>query len=255
MGWHLLRNVLAGVLRIFLRAAHAGPAARSQGDPQPLLDVRRPGADFRGRDSQQVSAVAFHDRSRHRLGQHALHAVFHSCRIVAPRKNWSLHGDFQLLHRDSRNHGVAWIRLGDGASSEQQPHCRSGGGRSLLHAGGDIDPTRAGFVRLAAGERFVTGKRSRGQVLKKEVHSSTHRPRTATSSDSTGTPRAIFTRTRASKGLIVPELEPGIARSNFSTESWRQTNSTAPCVPNVVVPARIITYRPGPTPGISPTTE
>ena len=52
----------------------------------------------------------------------------------------------------------------------------------------------------------------------------THRPRTATSSVPTGTPRAIFTRTSASKGLIAPALEPGIARSNFSTESCRQTN-------------------------------
>src|SRR6266849_3690055 len=69
--------------------------------------------------------------------------------------------------------------------------------------------------------------------------STTHRARTATSSLPTGTPRAIFTRTSASKGLIGAP-EPGISRSNFSTDSWRQTNSTAPCVPNVVVPARII---------------
>jgi maltose/moltooligosaccharide transporter len=182
---------------------------RSQGDPQPLLDVRRPGADFRGRDSQQVSAVAFHDRSRHRLGQHALHAVFHSCRIVAPRKNWSLHGDFQLLHRDSRNHGIAWIRLGDGASAEQQPHCRSGGGRNLLHAGGDIDAARAGFVRLAAGERFVTGKRSRGEVnvKKSREEDRSFRSTTPSSGLTARAPRPVpIPRARRGRSLLAPGL-------------------------------------------------
>jgi len=46
-----------------------------------------------------------------------------------------------------------------------------------------------------------------------------HRARTATSSDPTGTPRAIFTRTKASKGRACPAPDPGISRSNFSTDS------------------------------------
>ena len=71
----------------------------------------------------------------------------------------------------------------------------------------------------------------------------------------TGTPRAILTRTSASKSLIGSVPEPGISCSSFSTVSGRQANSTAPCVPKVVVPARIITYRPDPIPGTSPMTE
>jgi hypothetical protein len=35
----------------------------------------------------------------------------------------------------------------------------------------------------------------------------------------------------------MPVTEPGISCSIFATESGRETNSTAPCVPKVVVPA------------------
>src|SRR6266446_1049400 len=65
--------------------------------------------------------------------------------------------------------------------------------------------------------------------------STTHRARTATSSVPTGTPRAIFTRTSASKGLIGAP-EPGISLINFSTGSWRQPHSSPTRLPSSAVP-------------------
>ena len=137
VGGRLFRDVLAGVFRIFLRAARAGPAIRPQGNTQLLPDMRRPRTAFSGCDSQQISATALDDRSRHRLGQHAFDALLHPCRIAPPRKNRSLHGNLQLLHRDSGDHSIAWIRLGDGPSAAQQPDRRRSGRRNLLYAGRD----------------------------------------------------------------------------------------------------------------------
>src|SRR6266403_674290 len=63
--------------------------------------------------------------------------------------------------------------------------------------------------------------------------------RTATRPVSTGTPRATFTRSTASNGFRSPPARTFKRESNCSTESSRQTNSTAACVPMVVVPANI----------------
>ena len=79
------------------------------------------------------------------------------------------------------------------------------------------------------------------------------RGRSAINSVSTGTPRAIFTWTSASKGFI-SLAEPGISCSIFPTESGWETNSTAPCVPKVVVPAKIMIIRGGVAPGTNTTT-
>ncbi len=84
---------------------------------------------------------------------------------LAPRKDRSLHGDLQLLHRDSGDHGLAWIWLGHGTSAEQQPDCRGGGGRSLLHPGGNADAARGGPLRPAPTEQFASGRCRCGKVL------------------------------------------------------------------------------------------
>jgi hypothetical protein len=79
------------------------------------------------------------------------------------------------------------------------------------------------------------------------------RSRTATNSVPTGTPRAIFTRSSASNGFKPPALVVDSRAIKSSNRVCRDTNSTAPCVPNVVVPARISTDRAGFSPGIRAT--
>ena len=93
VGRHLFRNVLAGVLRIFFPAARARPAIRTQGNAQLLPDVRRSGIAFRGRDSQQVSAVALHDGSRRSPGPARCRCptpfLPDRCRAERPESTWA----------------------------------------------------------------------------------------------------------------------------------------------------------------------
>jgi maltose/moltooligosaccharide transporter len=83
VGRRLLRNVLAGVLRIFIRAARAGAEVWAQGDPCVVPDLRRPGVAFGGRDSQQDAAAAVDDRRGSGLGEYAFDALLDSGRIAA----------------------------------------------------------------------------------------------------------------------------------------------------------------------------
>ena len=76
--------------------------------------------------------------------------------------------------------------------------------------------------------------------------------RNATSSLSTGTPRAIFTRTTASNGFSSPVFDPLKRVNNSPTEFSRLTYSAAACVPKVVVPARIRIECSGAIPGTNP---
>jgi len=141
--------------------ARAGPLVWAQDDPQPVPDLRRPRTACRGRDPQQVAAPVVDDRGGNRVGQHAVDALLDSGRIAAPGKERRLHGDLQLLHRDSGDRCIAWIRLGDGPSAAQQPDGRGGGGRLLLHPGGVAHTTGRGPGRPApAGEIQPAAQRS-----------------------------------------------------------------------------------------------
>src|SRR5580658_8661763 len=119
MGRSLFRNVLSRVLRILIPAAPTRPAVWTQSNSQRLPGLRRLRTAFRSRDSQQVSVAALYDWRGNRVGEHALNALCDSGRIIASGKDRGLHGNFQLLHRDSRDHGVGWIWLGHGPSAEQ----------------------------------------------------------------------------------------------------------------------------------------
>ena len=59
------------------------------------------------------------DRSRHRVGEHAVHALFRAGRIASGRQNRGLHGHLQLLYCAAGDHRLPGLRLGDESPAAQ----------------------------------------------------------------------------------------------------------------------------------------
>src|ERR1041385_2699067 len=136
VGRGLLRRLLGGLLRLRLLPAAAGEEARSQGHPRHLPPGGRGGASLGGGDLESPAAAALDGRRRHRVGQHALHALFDPGGLDPAGEDRDLHGDLQFLHRDSRDHRLARLRVGDVAPAAQQPDGRGDRGRGVPRPGG-----------------------------------------------------------------------------------------------------------------------
>ena len=118
--------------------------------PQPLVALRCSRLALRRRHPRQKSSAALHDRRRHRVGQHSLHALLDSRGFFAAGAHRRVHGHLQLLHRHAGDRRLAGLRLGDVALVEQQPPLRGDCRRRLPHRRGRADAARHRSRRSAS---------------------------------------------------------------------------------------------------------
>src|ERR1035441_7673418 len=129
--------------------------------------------------------------------------------------------------------------------------------QTLVSAASALMPTLAGGAMSQPRASVETSLDTAGTSAcatpaGRSVSNARYRRRRATSALSTGTPRLTLIRSSAVKGTSPPtwRLTP---RSRSRMRSGSQTNSTAPCVPKVVVPASM-RMRPLVGPGANSTT-